>query len=333
MNYKLSIIATFFNKENSMENYLNSLLSFDKKDVQIIWVDDGSKDNTLAIIKEHIKNFKDTLPLVISQENKGPGGARNAGFNHVKGEFVWFTDGDDLVHNNDILSEVRGLDKTYDFIDFNYLYKGKEENTMSFEEGNHLISSDDDKVKIYSTFGRLWTKIFRTEFLKMNDIRYPENCVYEDNMLLFYLPLYVRKFKKTTKVGYEYAVGIGDSLTMNFSMKFYDRLFTSKEGYEKGVNLCVNNDSLKNILENKFKVLFYDNTVAISKRDIAFLNFKKIVLSIHVHRWYLELCKEYNITPELKPWLTLLNFFLDKKKSSKLIFKEIRNNEWNNIKM
>lgn len=90
-NKLISIIIPAYNVEMYIEECLNSILK-EKLNLEIIVVDDGSKDKTAQIIKEGYKNIK-----IISQKNKGPSNARKVGFLHSKGDYIVFIDSDDYI--------------------------------------------------------------------------------------------------------------------------------------------------------------------------------------------------------------------------------------------
>jgi glycosyltransferase involved in cell wall biosynthesis len=91
----LSVIIPIFNVEKYVEKCVNSLLNNDLKinEYEIIIVDDGSKDNSLFIVNELAKQHSNIK--IISQKNKGLGGARNTGINNSIGEYLLFLDSDD----------------------------------------------------------------------------------------------------------------------------------------------------------------------------------------------------------------------------------------------
>jgi glycosyltransferase involved in cell wall biosynthesis len=92
---KYSIIIPSFNRADELLDLLDSLekLNFPKERFEVIVSDDGSTDNTESIVKEKIKNGLIDLHY-ISQENKGPGAARNAGMEKASGDFFIFVDSD-----------------------------------------------------------------------------------------------------------------------------------------------------------------------------------------------------------------------------------------------
>ena len=86
--YAISVIIPVYNVEQYLSRCLDSVLNQSFKDIQIICVNDGSKDNSLKILNDYAQ--KDDRILIISQENKGLSGARNTGLDAVKGDYVFF---------------------------------------------------------------------------------------------------------------------------------------------------------------------------------------------------------------------------------------------------
>lgn len=89
----ISIIVPIWNTEKFLRRCLNSLISQTKKDIEIICVNDGSPDNSLAIIKEFVA--KDTRVKLINQKNKGVAVARNVGLKNATGKYIMWCDSDD----------------------------------------------------------------------------------------------------------------------------------------------------------------------------------------------------------------------------------------------
>lgn len=92
--YKVSVIIPTYNRGYLVSNAIKSVLNQTYKNVEVVLVDDGSTDNTLAVIQPFLQlnNFK-----YFFQENKGRSYARNHGLNHAEGEFILFLDSDDYL--------------------------------------------------------------------------------------------------------------------------------------------------------------------------------------------------------------------------------------------
>lgn len=92
---KVSIIVPVYNVEKYLKRCLDSLVNQTLKDIEIICVNDGSTDGSLAILDEYVRN--DDRIVVINQENSGQSVARNRGIDVAKGEYIGFVDSDDWV--------------------------------------------------------------------------------------------------------------------------------------------------------------------------------------------------------------------------------------------
>lgn len=93
---KVSVIIPAYNTEKYMAHCLESLLHQTLEELEVIVVDDGSTDNTLAALKEYQEKYPDKLK-VFHKENGGQASARNLGLQYAKGEYIGFVDSDDWV--------------------------------------------------------------------------------------------------------------------------------------------------------------------------------------------------------------------------------------------
>ena len=98
MQPKVSVIIPVYNVEKFIRKCLDSVVNQTLADIQLILVNDGSKDASGEICKEYAE--KHTNILYYEQENAGSAAARNAGLNHATGEYVGFVDSDDWVEAN-----------------------------------------------------------------------------------------------------------------------------------------------------------------------------------------------------------------------------------------
>ena len=102
---KISIITTSYNSENSIKDTIESVLTQNYKDFEHVIVDGGSKDNTLAIIKEYEPKYNGRLKY-ISEPDKGIYDAMNKGIRMATGDVVGILNSDDFFSANNILSSV-----------------------------------------------------------------------------------------------------------------------------------------------------------------------------------------------------------------------------------
>lgn len=102
---KISVLIPLFNANAFIDDCIQSVLGQSYPNIEIIVVDDGSTDNSLAIAKKYLSdNLK-----VYSQENSGACAARNFGFEKSAGDFIQYLDADDMLHQEKIKNQVQAI--------------------------------------------------------------------------------------------------------------------------------------------------------------------------------------------------------------------------------
>ncbi len=175
---KLSIIVPVYGVEKYIDKCLNSLVKQSLKEIEIIVVNDGTKDNSQKIIDKYVKKYPDKIKSYI-KENGGQGSARNYGLEKANGEYIGYVDSDDFV-------EKDMYKKLYN--------KAKENNYDIVVCGNYNVSEDyqnkniDTFINNYNTdlenifFGKMavWNKIYKRDILIKNKLEFKEKVWYED---------------------------------------------------------------------------------------------------------------------------------------------------------
>ena len=95
---KFSIIVPVYNSEKYLKLCIESILNQRNTDFELLLINDGSKDGSINIINEYVKN--DKRVILINKENGGASSARNMGLDFAKGEMIVFIDSDDTVGPN-----------------------------------------------------------------------------------------------------------------------------------------------------------------------------------------------------------------------------------------
>ena len=101
---KVSIVIPVYNASHWLRQSLDSALGQTLRDIEVICVNDGSTDESAAILADYAA--KDVRVRVVEQENAGQGAARNRGMEAAKGEFVAFLDADDLYPDGNVLADL-----------------------------------------------------------------------------------------------------------------------------------------------------------------------------------------------------------------------------------
>ncbi len=230
---KLSIIVSVYNVEKYLRECLDSILCQEFSDFELIIVNDGSTDDSLAICNEY--KTKDRRIRVIDKSNGGVSSARNAGIDVALGEYIAFVDSDDYIVPsmfNIMLSTMIKDDLDIICADtcvemegrlkLNLLYK--EERRWTGEEALHEILCD--RLDNSSC-----NKLYRRDLF--STIRYPEGRVFEDVATIYKLVAASRRVGYIPQALYHYKRRKGSIISSSFDKRGrYHAFLSYRERYE-----------------------------------------------------------------------------------------------------
>jgi len=192
MEPKVSVIIPVYNTEKYLHECLDSVIKQTLKEIEIICVNDGSTDGSLSILDEYAA--RDNRIIVITQENKGAGVARNTGLEIARGEYLYFLDSDDLLKLSMLKKLYKGAIKSdADITICNYkkynvqlkrYFKSPFDNRNNRFPAKESFSFDDIPGKLFKVMNNeTWNKLFNKKFIMSNSIRFQE--LKSTNDLLF----------------------------------------------------------------------------------------------------------------------------------------------------
>lgn len=183
---KVSIIVPVYNTEKYLDKCLTSLVNQTLQDIEIIIVNDGSTDNSEAIINKFKQNFSDKI-ISLNKENGGLSDARNFGIPYVRSEYIGFVDSDDYVEL-DMFEKMYNLaiNKNLDLVECNF--KWEYPNKIKEDCGIDYLTKND-----FFLFGRVMVcnKLFKTSVIKEHSIIFPKSLNYEDIEFFYKLFPYI----------------------------------------------------------------------------------------------------------------------------------------------
>lgn len=209
---KVSVIIPVYNTEEYLEKCLYSIVNQTLNEIEIICVDDGSTDNSLQILKKYAEN--DNRIKVITQENSGAAVARNNGIDNAKGEYLYFIDSDDYVdlsflekmynQSIDTDSDICLCQRT-DYDMFRNRYTSVETAVITKFLPSKIFNVNDISDKIFQFCEiSVFTKLYKTEFIKSNKIRF-QNLKSCNDVFFYFITLalaqkitYVNEFLVTS---------------------------------------------------------------------------------------------------------------------------------------
>lgn len=191
----LSVAVPCYNSQEYMKNCIDSLLEGQDL-VEIIIVDDGSKDNTVAIADEYAAKYPDIVKAV-HQENGGHGEAVNTGLRNATGLYFKVVDSDDWVNKEaylailDKLREITGGPQTLDMMISNFVYEkqgAKRKKVMRYKS-----YMPENKIFTWKEMGRMpvgkyilmHSVIYRTGLLRDCGLELPKHTFYVDNLFVY----------------------------------------------------------------------------------------------------------------------------------------------------
>ena len=191
---KVSVIVPIYNVEKYLEKCINSLLSQTLEDIQIILVNDGSKDNSGTIAKKYAERNKDKV-IYVEKENGGLSDARNYGLKYATGDFVAFLDSDDYIEKN-AYEEMynKAIEENADYVECDFIWeypnKAKIDKQYKYQNKKEMLSF----VRVVA-----WNKLIKRSLIIEHNLEFPKGLRYEDVEFTYKLIPYINKFAYVDK--------------------------------------------------------------------------------------------------------------------------------------
>lgn len=300
---KISIIVPVYNAEKYLENCLKSILEQTYTNLEIILVDDGSKDNSANICDEYAK--KDERIKVVHEQNGGVSKARNTGIDIATGKYLMFIDADDFYEKNScevLYNEISSKDA--DYVIGNYIHTnsaGEKWPKALFDTevyNNFELSIKDYRKSFFVMNSVVWNKIFKKEFIEKYNLRFVEGAIAEDAIFSIFCYVNAKKAYYISNVVYNYRQNENNSsISTNCTKEYF---FNINSSYHMLYEI------FKNANEMGFFRYFYAritpyllckiiDTNQLEKREDKIETLKEL-------RWYFCIKKDYDVTI-LSPYL------------------------------
>ena len=258
----VSVIIPAYNVEQYLVRCVDSILNQSYRNLEIIIVDDGSTDNTLAVAK--VLEKKDKRIKVIHHDNKGLSEARNTGIMSATGEFISFVDADDFIEKGMINGLLKNIKETNADVSCGRAFIHSRNGIVRHPNNNPKeVQVIIDKEQLIDSYlnGTItmaaWDKLYRKSAL--DNIWFDGDTFNEDADFILKLCLGNKKFVCDTTKYYHYVKRNVGSLT---GSKFNDRCFlTQKWGYKAYKEIL----SLGNEYEPKAEICLFNSLTHVLK--------------------------------------------------------------------
>lgn len=180
----LSVIVPIYNVEDYLDDCLDSILGQDHRNLEVIVVDDGSPDGSLAIAQRHAAT--DDRVRIVRRPNGGLSAARNTGVEQATGSYLTFVDSDDLVPAGAFRAAIESLETSHSdlaVLRYGRLREGKARNAAAWIRSLHATDrigvtlAEVPEVMVNAT---AWSKVIRRDFYLAQGLRFVEGVIYED---------------------------------------------------------------------------------------------------------------------------------------------------------
>lgn len=244
MTAKVSVIIPIYKVRNFIERCVCSLFEQTLKDVEYIFVDDASPDDSIELLKSCIERYperKSQVTVLAHEQNKGLPAARNTGLAMASGDYVFHCDSDDYVEK-DMLEEMYDAAKEKDadmvYCDF-YLSFEKNERYMS----NPTYETAEDMFKLGLLGGgmkyNVWNKLVKRSLYSDNDIWFPAGHAMGEDMTMIRLAACAKSVAYVPKAFYHY-------------VKLNANAYSATMSEKHKIDIRFNVDKTVEFLEKKF---------------------------------------------------------------------------------
>lgn len=284
----ISFAIPCYNSQDYMARAVDSILP-GGEDVEIIIVNDGSKDDTLKIAREYEEKYPEIV-RVVDKENGGHGDAVNHGLKRACGKYFKVVDSDDWVREEslkNILSVLRYMEdegKEIDMLIANYVYE--KEGAAHKKVIHYRNALPQDTVFRWTDMGHfhldqyilMHSVIYRTDLLKLCQLKLPKHTFYVDNIYVYYPLPHVRKLYYMDEDFYRYYIGREDqSVNERVMIKRIDQqIFVTKTMIDMYQMKEITNKKLRSYMENYLAIMMTVSSIlCIRSKDAENLEKKK----------------------------------------------------------
>lgn len=292
---KISIIVPVNNVEGYLPACLDSIINQTLSDIEIICINDGSKDDSLKILEEYVKKDH-RIVLINEKEMKGQAFSRNQGLKIAKGEYIGFVDGDDWIELNmfEKLYESAKAYETditmcathvYNEYTSSCSYDSPYYNLNVFNESfdGRNFTAEETKDFLLNINVAIWNKIYKKEFLQKINAKFQEGYIYEDLPFFFETYLNAERISLLRDFLYFYRSNRFGSTMSNLDVKVLDRIDMVALTYEMLKSLPYYDDIKIKVLGWIIDDLFHRYTLIDEKNQKDFYyRMKKLFKHIDV---------------------------------------------------
>lgn len=234
MNYEISVVVPVYKVRDRIIRTLESLKAQTFKDFEVLFVDDGSPDDSSDFADNYLKD-SDVAYKIIKKKNGGVSSARNLGIEEAKGEYIMFLDSDDYIDKNMLKGFYdKILEGNFDVLYCAYVFEesNEKEITNNMKDLNYGEVSGKEAALglIYgTTYTHIMANLFKRSLLINNNIRFDEKRKFAEDISFM-----VKAYASSERVYcinkiYAHYVKWGESAMNNINLNYKDVYYSNVE--------------------------------------------------------------------------------------------------------
>lgn len=304
--FRLTIIIPTYNAAKFIPELTKKLVQLD--DVEVLFVDDGSSDETIRLIEAEYQNLpftNDVSVRVVKSDHKGVSKSRNIGIKAAQGEYITFIDADDLFSVENLAHIIDSINDLYE--DVIYFQKEFKNTTINLDDNDYRNEIIDALVLKKEAFQQdiiqtaPWAKLFKTDFIQKFKIYFPEDVQFGEDLIFNVECLKKAKIVSFNSLGfYKYRNNLNSvsnkvnydviSNSSNFFKHLKRLLGSDSETIKKKVARSIINDSKRAIKGGKSNVYIKTlvDTLSVNEySDIGLSRKQKLVLKVLIKHHFI----------------------------------------------
>lgn len=237
MEYKVSVIIPVYKVEKFIERCARSLMEQTLADVEYIFVDDASPDNSLTMLRTVLAEYPERsshVRILTHTENKGLPAARNTGLSVAEGEYIFHCDSDDFV-DSEMLEQLyyKATETGADIVWCDW-YLTFEKSERYMKQPNFATAEEALKAMLGGRMKfNVWNKLVNRELYAKNHITFPSGYAMGEDMTMMLLFVHAQKVIYLPKAFYHYVKLNTSAISSNYSEKYWEDLKYNVSRIEK----------------------------------------------------------------------------------------------------
>lgn len=285
----LSVIVPVYNVERYLGECIDSIISQTFKNIEIIIVNDGSKDSSLEIAHRYERN--DRRIRVISQFNQGLPAARNAGLQIARGEYVAFVDSDDII-DTAMYEKLITIIKSYqtDLVVCGYMRFDKINSTIGWQYSEDVIILNKENICEFFGYsiGSVCNKLYKNELIKKYKIEFVDKDIVSQEDYYFNIKYFMHSkvIASVKEPFYHYRIRSGSITNTAHPINMMEknlRLIDLIQKYNRENSIHINIESFRFYL---FNYLFSNAISLIGNHGLG--RIKEVIKQARAHELFIN---------------------------------------------